>query len=120
MKMWKSISAVAVVLVIVALGDLPFSSAAEGQNMEQMITEAKTPADHEAIAAFYEKEAQAAHQKHAEHKKLAAFYAATPALKSKSGTLFNHCTDAAKKYEEIAKDYEALAKMHREMAMAAK
>lgn len=54
MKTWKSISAVAVVLVIVALGYLPFSSAAEGQNMEQMITAAKTPADHAALAAFYE------------------------------------------------------------------
>ncbi len=116
MKTWKSISAVAVVLVIVALGYLPFSSAAEGQNMEQMITEAKTPADHAALAAFYEKEAQAAHQKHAEHKKLRDFYAVTPALKTKSGTLFAHCDAAAKKYEEIAKEYEALARIHKQMA----
>ena len=120
MQTWKTISVVIAMLTIVALGYAPFGSAAEGKTLEQMITEAKTPADHEAIATYYEKEAQAAHQKHAEHKKLADFYAATPALKSKSGTLFNHCTDAAKKYEEIAKDYEAMAQMHREMAKAAK
>lgn len=66
------------------------------------------------------KEAQAAHQKHAEHKKLRDFYAATPALKTKSGTLFAHCDAAAKKYEEIAKEYEALAQIHQEMAKSAK
>lgn len=120
MQTWKTISVVMAVLTIVAFGYAPFGSAAEGKNLEQMITEAKTPADHEAIAVYYEKEAQIAHQKHAEHKKLADFYAATPALKSKSGTLFKHCTDAAKKYEEIAKDYEAMAQLHREMATAAK
>ena len=120
MQTWKTISVVMAVLTIVAFGYAPVGSAAEGKNLEHMITEAKTPADHEAIAAYYEKEAQVAHQKHAEHKKMADFYAATPALKSKSGTLFNHCNDAADKYEGIAKDYEALARMHRAMATAAK
>ena len=120
MKMWKSIVMAAVLLAIGALGYAPLGSAQEGKSIEQMITEAKTPADHEAIATYYDREAQAAHQKHAEHKKLADFYAATPALKTKSGTLFTHCSAAAKKYEEIAKEYEALAKLHREMAKMAK
>jgi len=120
MKMWKSIVIVAVLVASGTLGYAPRGSAQVGKSIEQMVTEAKSPADHEAIAAYYEKEAQVAHQKHAEHKKLADFYAATPALKSKSGTLFNHCGDAAKKYEGIAKDYESLAKVHREMATAAK
>jgi hypothetical protein len=120
MKTRKNISTMITILTIVVLGYAPFGSAAEGKSLEQMITEAKTPADHEAIAAYYEKEAQATHQKHAEHKKLADFYAAPPALKTKSGTLFVHCNEAAKKYEEIAKEYEAMAHMHREMAKAAK
>ncbi|NOT57721.1 MAG: hypothetical protein HOP18_24210 [Deltaproteobacteria bacterium] len=120
MKTWKTIAAIVALFVIGAFAYAPLGSAQEGKSIEQMITEAKTPADHEAIAAYYEKEAQVAHQKHAEHKKLADFYALTPALKVKSGTLFNHCSDAAKKYEEIAKDYEAMAKMHKEMAKAAK
>lgn len=120
MKTWKSIVIVAVLVAIGALGYASRGSAQEGKNIEQMITEAKTPADHEAIAAYYDKEAQAAHQKHAEHKKLADFYALTPALKTKSGTLYNHCSDAGKKYEGIAKDYEAMAKQHRTMAKTAK
>ncbi len=53
MKTWKIISAAAM-LVIVALGYLPFGSAEEGKSIEQMLTEAKTAADHEAIAAYYE------------------------------------------------------------------
>ena len=120
MKTWKSIGIVMIVLAMGALGYLSVGAAEEGKSLEQMVAAAKTPADHEAIAAYYEKEAQVGHQKHAEHKKLADFYAATPALKTKSGTLYNHCSDAAKKYEEIAKDYEAMAKMHQEIAKAAK
>jgi hypothetical protein len=120
MKTWKTIATAVALFAIGAFAYAPLGLAQEGKSIEQMITEAKTPAEHEAIATYYEKEAQATHQKHAEHKKLADFYAATPALKSKSGTLFNHCTDAAKKYEEIAKDYEAMAKLHKEMAKAAK
>jgi hypothetical protein len=120
MKTWKIISAAVALLAISVLAYLPAGLAQEGKSIGQMLTEAKTPADHEAIAAYYDQEAQAAHQKHAEHKKLADSYGAVPALKTKSGTLYNHCNDAAKKYEGIAKDYEALAKAHREMAKAVK
>lgn len=119
MKMWKSIVIVAVLVASGALGYAQLGSAQEGKSIEQMITEAKTPADHEAIAAYYDKEAQAAHEQHAKHKKLADSYVGTP-LMSKSPTLMNHCNDAAKKYQGIAKDYEALAKAHKEMAKSAK
>ena len=118
MKMWKPIVIVAVLVAIGALGYAPGGSAQDGKSIEQMVSEAKTPADHEAIASYYDKEAQEAHQKHAEHKKLAESYDLTPKLKG--GTMSKHCTDAAKKYEGIAKDYEALAKEHRALAEAAK
>jgi hypothetical protein len=118
MKMWKSIVIVAVLVAIGALGYAPRGSAQEGKSIDQMVTEAKTPADHEAIAVYYDKEAQVAHQKQVEHKKLADLYDVTPKLKG--GTMSKHCSDAAKKYEGIAKDYEALAKVHREMTKTAK
>ena len=119
MKTWKIISAAVAMLAIVALGYLPFGSAEEGKSIEQMITEAKTPADHEAIAAFYEKQAQAAHQQHAEHKKMSDSYASVSVVKMPTG-MVAHCNTIAKKYEEIAKEYEALAKMHKDMAKHAK
>ena len=122
MNMWKNIGAGLAVLTIVALGYRPFSSAAAEkgmEHMEQMITEAKTPTDHEALAAFYEKEAQEARQKQAEHQQMSEAYAKIPVLKTKTGAV-THCNAIAKKYAEIAKEDEALAKMHKEMAKSAK
>src|SRR6266568_7310613 len=119
MRTWKTIGIVAAVLAISALGYLPFGSAEEGKSVEQMIAEAKTPADHEAIAAYYEKEAQEAHQKHAQHQQMSDAYAKIPVLKTKTGAVA-HCNTIAKNYEDIAKDYEALAKLHKEMAKPAK
>lgn len=119
MKTWKIISAVVAVLAITGLSYLSFSSAEEGKSIEQMITEAKTPADHEAIAGYYEKEAQEAHQKHAEHQQMSDSYATVPVLKTKTGAVA-HCNTIAKNYEKIAKEYEALAKLHKDMAKHAK
>ena len=119
MKTWKNIGAIAAVLAIVALGFLSFGLAEEGKNIEQMITEAKTPADHEAIAAYYEKEAQEARQKHKEHQQMSNSYATVPVLKTKTGAV-SHCNTIAKKYQDIAKEYEALAKLHKNMAKSAK
>lgn len=57
MCVWKSIGiATALSLLIAVFGYLPSSSAEEGKNVKQMITEAKTPADHKAIAAVYREE----------------------------------------------------------------
>ena len=119
MKTWKIIGAAVAMLAIVTLGYLPFSSAEEGKSIEQMITEAKTAADHEAIAAYYEKEAQEVHKEHAEHKTMSDAYASVSAVKMPTG-MVAHCNTIAKKYEEIAKEYEALAKLHKDMAKHAK
>ena len=116
MKGLKNAIAVVATLAIVGFGYFSLSLAEEGKSIEQMIAEAKTPANHEAIAAWYEKQAQAAHQEHAEHKKLRDLYVAAP---SKSTVLGTHCDAVAKKYEEIAKEYETMARMHREMAKPA-
>ena len=119
MKTWKSIGIVMMVLAMGALGYLSVGAAEEGKSLEQMVAAAKTPADHEALAAYYEKEAQEAHQKHAEHLQLKAAYAKVPHLTSKTG-LPSHCDSIAKNYDQTAKEYEALAKAHRQMATSAK
>jgi hypothetical protein len=121
MKMWKTIAAVVAVLMVVAFGFVslrPVVADEHTAHMEQMITQAKTPADHEALAASYDKEAQEARQKQAEHLKMKEWYEKNPAL-NKSGFSF-HCQQIALKYEEMAKEDEALAKLHRDMAKAAK
>lgn len=122
MKTWQQIGVGVAVLALMGLAFLPFGSVAaekNGDHMGQTITEAKTPADHEALAAFYKKEAQAARQKQAEHQQMSDAYATIPVLKTKTGAVA-HCTAIAKKYEEIAKENEALAQMHKELATSAK
>jgi hypothetical protein len=117
----KTIRGGLIILSLVVLGSLPFGLAATDKvmdHMEHMITEAKTPADHEALAAFYDKEAQETRRKQADHLKMKEFYEKNPAL-NKSGFSF-HCQQIALKFDEMAKEYEALAKMHRDMAKTAK
>ena len=115
MKTWKTLGAMVGILVGVALGYLPCSTAEEGTNIEQRITQAQTPADHEALAAYYDKEAQAAHQKQAEYLQFSKSYSTLPTLQTKTGAVA-HCNTIAKGYEELAEEYEALAKIHRDMA----
>lgn len=120
--MWKNIAAGAAVLVVVALGCVflrPVVADDHMTHMEQMITRAKASADHEALVASYEKEAQEARQKQAQHQQMRDAYATIPVLKTKTGAVA-HCDAIAKKYEEIAKEYEAMAQMHRDLAKAAK
>jgi hypothetical protein len=105
-------------LAVGTLGYPSVSVAEEGKNVEQMIVDAKTPADHEAIAAYYDKEAKDAHAKHAEHQKMEEFYKKNPAL-NKSG-FSTHCDLIASNYDKTAKEYETLAKLHRDMAKSAK
>ena len=119
MKTWKNIGIMMMVLAVGALGSLPSSSAEDGKHIGQMITAAKTPADHEAIAAYYDQEAQAAHKKHEEHLKLKASYEKIPHLASKTGLPW-HCDTIATNYQKTAKEYEELAKLHRQMAKSAK
>jgi|GEM_PF-6146442 len=117
---WKTISIGVAVLVGITLSFVslrPVVAEDHMTHMEQMITGAKAAADHEALAASYEKDAQEARQKQAEHQQMRDAYATIPVLKTKTGAVA-HCTAIAKKYEEIAKEYEALAKMHRDMAKA--
>lgn len=120
-NMKKYIGTVVAALVIAVTGNLPSSIAEEGKRIDQMIAEAHTQADHEAIAAFYEKEAQVAHEKHEQHEKMRAMYAKAarvgPTIRRGSVA---HCTAIAGQFEIIAKKYEELAQMHRAMGKSAR
>jgi hypothetical protein len=117
--MLRNIVAVVAVVGITTLISLPFGSAQQGDNIEQKIRDAKTAADHQAIVAFYEKEAHAAHEKYDRHLGMAKSYGAIPVLKEKAKAVA-HCETIAKKFQEIAKEYEAMAAMHKTLAGQAK
>src|SRR4029450_6282520 len=65
-------------LVLVAVFYLPTQRAgaqpAEKFDLEKAIAGAKTPADHQAIASYYDREAATAKDKAAEHRRLAETY----------------------------------------------
>ncbi len=81
--------------------------------LEQSITTAKTPADHEAIAAFYDKEAARlegyAKLHHLTHETYEKFRLKPP-------DMAHHCDELAKSYQHGANEAKALAEEHRAMA----
>lgn len=119
MKTWRRIGIVMIAVAVSVTGYHSVSLAQDGTSLEQKITNATTAADHEALAAYYDQEAQAAHKKHEEHLKLKASYEKTPHLASKT-SLPGHCGTIAENYNKTAKEYEGLAKLHRDMAKSAK
>jgi hypothetical protein len=95
-----------------AVVSLPFGLAGEGDNIAQKVRDAKTPADQQAIAAVFEKEAQAAQQKAKQHSELKDAYAG----KSDMQMMVSHCDMLVKHYQEIATELTTMAEMHKKMA----
>ena len=74
-------------------------------NLEKAVTEAKTPADHEAIASYYDKEAATAKDKAAEHRRLAENYRTQAASgRAPLQPMGLHCQQLAQTYESAAAD----------------
>jgi predicted PurR-regulated permease PerM len=107
-----TIVVVVAVLSIVAFVAVPLATAAQGKSLVQIVRTAKTPADQQAIAAAFEKEAQAARQKAKEHSQLKDVYAAQPDMQQ----MVSHCDMLVKQYQEIATELTAMADMHKKMA----
>jgi len=110
----------AIVLAAGILAPASTISAAEEPNLDKMISSAKTPAEHEAIAAEYKRQADAAKAEAAMHVEMGAAY--KKAGGSMTGKLHfdTHCDNLVNLYKKIAKEDEALAKAHEEMAKGAK
>ncbi len=83
-------------------------SAVADQNLNQMIAKAKTPADHDAIAAYYDREA-------AENENKVKLHRASENIYTK-GTNQLHCNALIKAYQRAAAQDRALAAQHRRMA----
>ena len=100
-------------LMLVVMTALPaIGAAVDDTNVEQMIENAKTPADHEAIAKYYDQQAAKAHEQMQWHEKLLKAYMANPRL----STMQMHCSRLVDLYKNEAKEDRKLAHEHREMA----
>ncbi len=84
-------------------------------SIEQKIIEAKSKADHEALATQYEKEAAELQAKAQDHKEMAKAYGKIGFLEGKHD-LVRHCNNLVQKYDDAAKENLALAKVHRSLA----
>jgi hypothetical protein len=96
------------------------------KELKVLIANAKSPAEHEKIAAYYRDQAQRLTASAKEHAEMAEVYAKNPvsaAMESKHGVAFgqgaSHCRRWAQLDEEQAKEAEALAALHDEMAKSA-
>jgi len=126
-------------LAIVCLAMLSFASvyaaaaaAADDQRplskheLNMLLKNAKTPADHLRIASYYREEAQGLRSSSEEYLRQAAVYDKNPpfpALESKQGTAFgmgaSHCRYWAKQDAEAAAKADAQAALHEDMAKKA-
>jgi hypothetical protein len=82
------------------------------------IAAAKTKADHEELAALYEREAKEAAAKSEDHSQRAEKYRKTPGF-GPGRDLARHCDYIADKYKETAGESQTMAKMHRDLAASA-
>ena len=106
-------------LALLAVLHLPLQDAGAQEKFDlgKAITAAKTPADHETIASYYDKERADAQAKAAEHYKLMKAYAN---LAGKGHfQMEDHCQKLAQNYESIATEYTSFAGAHRQMAREA-
>lgn len=95
------------------------SFAAEDFDVDKAIATAKTAADHEAIAAYFDKEAAEAQAKVESHSKMGEDYKKLGGAAIEKLHIEQHCERLTKSYARAADEAKALAAAHREMAKQA-
>jgi hypothetical protein len=86
--------------------------------IQQRIEAARTRADHEGLATYYDKEASSARAIAADHRRMAKSYGAAPAT-GRGTSMSAHCNAIVRQYEGIAVEFDGLAAGHRQMAAGA-
>ncbi|SFU64888.1 hypothetical protein [Nitrosospira multiformis] len=85
-------------------------------DMTTAIREAKTPADHNALARHYEAAADEARVKVKEHKKELGEYETHPYYGKRAQDLKAHCHRLISIYQQAVEANTAMAEIHRKMA----
>jgi hypothetical protein len=83
-------------------------------DLEKAIMEAKTPAQYETIASYYDRAATTAHAKAEESRKLAATYRDMAMTGRSTFQIGDHYRQLERYYENLAVDYTAHAKVYRQ------
>lgn len=94
---------------------------AYSMDMGQAVRNAKTPADHEALAKFFDEAAKQMQAKVQEHEKMYEQYQAESQHYGRQGlNMESMCRGLIHAYEQAAKENKDMAASHRKMAAAAK
>lgn len=94
---------------------------AYSMDMGQAVHDAKTPANHEAMAKFYDKAAKEMQAKVQEHQKMYEQYQAESQYYGRQGLdMASMCQGLIRAYEQAAKENANMAASHRKMAAEAK
>lgn len=117
-KAWRVILTLLLLVGLVAATSLR-SLADEAQSLPTMVSSAKTAADHEKIATYYDAAAKDARQRAEQHSKLMQAYESLGGASAAKLHLEEHCEKLAKSAGDEATEYENLANAHREMAVSA-
>jgi hypothetical protein len=118
-------------VAVLSLTALGAASSARGQEthtkltskqLQSLIAKAKTPEDHQKLAAYYRDMAAEAKAEAAEHGKMLAAYGANPSshpVAKAVGGPAQHCRALIRLYNQEEKEDLALADQHEQMAKAA-
>jgi len=122
MSTWKQIGLVVAVFTLGVHSSFSPAQAADERNIEQMITTAKTSADHQAIADFYQNEGVAFRKEADQHaelaQKLATEAGGQAPWASHHYERAEHCRKLADSLSQAAQEAQALAKIHESMAQS--
>ncbi len=105
----------AALVAIAAVAAMPRTAARaadEDQDVEQMLATAKTAADHEAIAKYFDREATHDHKLAEKYKRMAASYKKLPRM----AEMEQHCASLADFYKNAAQEAALIAARHGAMA----
>jgi hypothetical protein len=119
MQQKKWMVAVLAALALVGISAPLRSLRAEDQpNIEEMVRNAKSPADHLALSDRYDELAADAQTQAARHRTMAEAYKGPGDPKGivRSTAMVGHCETLAKSFDTQAQEYRAMAAAHREMA----
>ncbi len=92
------------------------------KDLHALLMNAKTPQDHQKLAAHYRAEAERLSSEAKEHDEMADMYRKNPnplAAKHPYAAGEQHCRDIAERYRESAAKMQALAALHDDMAKKA-
>lgn len=116
MKSLRSVFACAVVAVTLLAAGLVV--AADGPTPEA-IENAKTAADHNAIAQAYDDQAKSLRAQAELHERMGTLYGSAASYKGVVAGMVNHCNQLTTSFNKAADQAEAMAKMHRQLAAQA-